>query len=106
MKQFYAFVVLLFSFLAFTESLQTFQKLCDVRDFEDFLQQTGKVYNDPTERKFRESIFLAKKGVVDMGNKYAALGASTFNMAINTLADLTHDEVAHLYGSKITFTGE
>lgn len=93
-------------FLTLTQSLHSFPKLCDVQDFDDYLQQTGKVYTDEKERQYREAIFIGKKAVVDMGNKYATLGLSSFQMAINPLADLTHKETLKLLGSKITYTGE
>lgn len=94
------------SFITLTQSLQSFPKLCDVKDFDDYLQQTGKVYSDEKEKQFRESIFMGTKAVVDMGNKFATLGLSSFHMAINPLADLTHKENVKLLGSKITYTGE
>ncbi|KAI8119989.1 Cathepsin L [Lucilia cuprina] len=94
------------SFLTLTHALHSFPKLCEVRNFDEFQQQTGKVYKDEKEKQFRESIFMGTKAVVDMGNKYAALGLSSFHMNLNILADLTHKEVGKLLGSKITFTGE
>ena len=96
----------LLSAVTLCDSLSSFPKLCDVRNYDDYLQQTGKVLRDEQERVFRESIFKAKQAVVDMGNKYAALGLMSFNMALNPLADLTQSEVAKLFGSKITFKGE
>ncbi|XP_061391827.1 procathepsin L-like [Musca vetustissima] len=98
--------LILTSLVTLSWSLQSFPKLCNVQDFQDYLQQTGKVYNDPREYQFRESIFLAKKSVVDTGNKYAGQGLASFNMAINPLADLTHAEITRLFGSKITYIGE
>ncbi|XP_013099952.1 procathepsin L [Stomoxys calcitrans] len=85
---------------------QIFPKLSNVKDFDDFLRQTGKVYIDPKERQLRESLFIAKKAYVDLGNKNAADNKASFTMNLNTLADLTHDEVSKLYGSKISFSGE
>lgn len=92
--------------ITFCDSLSSFPKLCDVRNYDDFLQQTGKVLHDEQERLYRETIFMGKKAVVDMGNKYAALGLMSFHMALNPLADLTHKEVTRLLGSRITFRGE
>ena len=96
----------LLSVVTLCDSLSSFPKLCDVRNYDDYLQQTGKVLHDEQERAFRETIFKAKQSVVDMGNKYAALGLMSFHMALNPLADLTEKEVAKLLGSRITFKGE
>lgn len=101
-----ALLTFLTSFIRLTHALYSFPKLCDVRSFDDYLQQTGKVYRDEQEKQFRESIFMSTKAVVDMGNKFAALGLSSFHMALNPLADLTHKELRKLLGSRITFTGE
>ncbi|XP_037952781.1 procathepsin L [Teleopsis dalmanni] len=87
-------------------SLQTFPKLCDVKNFDDFLQQTGKVYTDEKERQFREAIFIGKKSLVDLGNKNAGTGGGSFRMSINPLADLTRAEVAKMTGSRISYSGE
>lgn len=92
--------------LAPTLAQQTFNKLCDVQNYDDYLTQTGKIYNDDRERQYRESIFIAKKSLVDLTNKYAASGLSSFHLAINPLADLTRREVGRLTASRITFIGE
>lgn len=94
------------TFVNLSLSLDEFPKLFDVKNFDDYLQQTGRVYTDPKEREFRESIFLAKKTYIEMGNKYAAKGQSSFQMHINPLADMTHTEIQRLYGSKISIPGE
>lgn len=73
-----------------------------MRDFDDFLRQTGKVYPDEREREFRESIFAAKKSLVDLSNSRV----SSYRLNINTLADMTRKEVATLLGSKISTQGE
>ncbi|XP_011180419.1 procathepsin L [Zeugodacus cucurbitae] len=92
--------------LAPTAAQQAFIKLCDVQNFDDYLAQTGKVYHDERERQYRESIFIAKKSLVDLTNKYAASGLSSFRLNINPLADLTRREVGRLTASRITFIGE
>ncbi|XP_030554227.1 cathepsin L1 [Drosophila novamexicana] len=84
------------------QKLQSFPRLCNVRDFDDFLRQTGKVYPDEREREFRESIFAAKKSLVDLSNSRV----SSYRLNINTLADMTRKEVATLLGSKISTQGE
>lgn len=89
-----------------TLAQQTFVKLCDVQNFDDYLAQTGKVYKDEKERQYRESIFIGKKSLVDLTNKYAASGLSSFQLAINPLADLTRREVGRMTASRITFIGE
>ncbi|KAL7738100.1 hypothetical protein ACLKA6_006447 [Drosophila palustris] len=84
------------------QALQTFPKLCDVRDFEDFLHKTGKVYPDEREREFRESIFAAKKSLVDLTNSRVG----SYRLSLNTFADMTRKEIATLLGSKISYQGE
>ncbi|KAH8404005.1 hypothetical protein KR215_007923 [Drosophila sulfurigaster] len=85
------------------QALQSFPKLCDVRDFDDFLLKTGKVYPDEREREFRESIFVAKKSLVDLTNN--KVGGS-YKLNINIFADMTRKEVSTLLGSKISTQGE
>ncbi|EDW00714.1 procathepsin L [Drosophila grimshawi] len=87
---------------ASSQTLQSFPKLCNVRNFDDFLEQTGKVYTDEREREFRESIFAAKKSLVDLSNSRVG----SYRLSINILADLTRKEVATLLGSKISTQGE
>ncbi|XP_030388251.1 cathepsin L1 [Scaptodrosophila lebanonensis] len=100
-------LLLLLSYLsAVSLALQSFPKLCNIHNFDEFLEQTGKVYSDEREREFRESIFSAKKSLIDLGNKNAAAGVASFRMAVNVLADLTRKEVSRLYGSKLSFQGE
>ncbi|ALC42198.1 CG6347 [Drosophila busckii] len=82
--------------------LQSFPKLCDVRNFDDFLQKTGKSYVDERERDYRESIFLAKKSLVDLTNTRAG----GYKLSLNILADMTRKEVVTLLGSKISTQGE
>lgn len=84
------------------QTLQSFPKLCEVRDFDDFLRQTGKMYPDQREREFRESIFLAKKSLIDLSNNRV----SSYRLNLNILADMTRKEVSTLLGSKISFQGE
>lgn len=84
------------------QTLQTFPKLCDVRDFDDFLHKTGKVYPDEREREFRESIFAAKKSLVDLTNSRG----SGYRLSLNSFADMTRKEISTLLGSKISYQGE
>ncbi|EDW79732.2 uncharacterized protein Dwil_GK17860 [Drosophila willistoni] len=88
-----------------SQGLQSFPKLCDVNTFDDFLEQTGKVYSD-AERLYRESIFGAKKALIDLTNKNADIGVGGYRLTLNTLADMTNKEISTLLGSKVSTGGE
>lgn len=87
------------------QQLQSFPKLCDIQNFDDFLRQTGKVYSDE-ERVYRESIFAAKMSLIALSNKNSDSGISSFQLSVNPLADMTKKEIATLLGSKISDNGE
>lgn len=84
------------------QTLQSFPKLTNVRDFDDFLRQTGKVYLDEKEREFRESIFVATKSLVDLNNRHS----SSYKLSLNAFADMTRKELSSLLGSKLSVEGE
>jgi len=88
-----------------SQQLQSFPKLCDVQNFDDYLRQTGKVYSDE-ERTYRESIFAAKMSLITLSNKNADNGVSGFRLGVNPLADMTRKEVGTLLGSKVSEFGE
>ncbi|XP_016979575.1 procathepsin L [Drosophila rhopaloa] len=87
------------------QQLQSFPKLCDVQNFDDFLRQTGKVYSDE-ERVYRESIFAAKMSLITLSNKNADNGIAGFRLGVNPLADMTRKEIGTLLGSKVSEFGE
>ncbi|SPP74269.1 blast:Cathepsin L [Drosophila guanche] len=88
------------------QSLQSFPKLCDVHNFDEYLRQTGKNYADDGERAYRESIFAAKKSLIDLSNRNADSGFSGYRLSLNPLADMTKKEIATLLGSKVSESGE
>lgn len=100
-------ILLLFIALpTFAIALDSFPKLVNVKNFDDYLKQTGKTYPNAKERELREALFRAKKTIMELINQQAAVGLSTFKLDLNALADMTHTEIAKMTGSKISYTGE
>ncbi|XP_055906561.1 procathepsin L [Eupeodes corollae] len=83
-----------------------FPRLENVNTFDEFIQQTGRVYSNEQEKQMRETIFVAKKNLVDVSNKAFTNGISSYELGINPFADRTIFEFSQLHGSKISPIGE
>uniref|UniRef100_A0A1A9VL08 Peptidase C1A papain C-terminal domain-containing protein n=1 Tax=Glossina austeni TaxID=7395 RepID=A0A1A9VL08_GLOAU len=69
----------------------------DVKDFYDFVKQTGKSYATTAERTLREGIFNARKALVEAENQLHA----GYELALNAFADLTKEEfLSQLTGNR------
>ncbi|ALC41072.1 CG4847 [Drosophila busckii] len=67
-------------------------KLDNVRNFDDFIAQSGKSYLSAADRTLREGLFSNRKSLVDVANSAFASGQSSFELAVNAFADLTNAE--------------
>jgi len=65
--------------------------------FEAFKRKFGKTYKSAIEEEFRQKIFLDNLKTVNDHNKLFKAGKVTFDLAINTFADLTSQEFAAQY---------
>lgn len=99
-------LVVVFRLLSFSDSQNKFPKLCNVGNYDDFLAQTNKIYTDQKEKKFRETIFVAKKSIVDLQQKLCSTRACSFKMNLNALSDMTRSEISRMTGSSINSHGE
>jgi len=69
--------------------------------FAGFKHAHGKQYKDAFEESYRKGIFAANVAKINQHNEEFARGEVTWKMAINHLADLTHDEFMEMNKLKV-----
>jgi Cathepsin propeptide inhibitor domain (I29) len=63
-----------------------------VDEWNGFKLKHNKVYDTLSEEQYRYGVYLENRDFIAQHNQRYALGLETYEMGLNDLADLTHDE--------------